>query len=204
MKKTLFLLAAFLFLASLAYFIPYFKWDVFIAKDFQSFNSQIFNQIMWLVTDIGNQPLMVFIVITVSLLLFISGLRREAIISSLSTAVAVLTGSLIKILVDRPRPTTSMIHVSVWLSDKSFPSDHVLAFTVFFGFLLYLIFKKSKLNFLNIILTIVFILLIATIGISRIYLGAHWPSDVLGGYLLGLVWLLITIKFYNSSHHGQR
>ena len=203
MKKTLFLLAAFLFLASLAYFVPYFKWDVFLAKDFQGLNSQIFNQVMWLVSDIGNQPIMVLLVITTSLLLFFTGLRREAVISSLSTAAAVLTGSLIKILVDRPRPTANMIRISVWLSDKSFPSDHVLAFTVFFGFLLYVVIKKTKLSFLNIFLTLVFSLLIATIGISRVYLGAHWPSDVLGGYLLGIVWLYFTIRFYNSSH-GQR
>ena len=203
MKKTLLLLIAFLFLAGLSYFVPYFKLDVAISHAVQNLNSQLFSRIMWLVTDIGNQPLMVIVVATSSFLLLFTGLRREAAISSISTAMAVLSGSLIKLIVDRPRPTADIVRVSVWLSDKSFPSGHTLVFTVFFGFLLYLIFKKSKFSPLNIILALVFLSLIVTVGLSRIYLGAHWPSDVLGGYLLGLVWLFITIKFYNSRH-GQR
>lgn len=202
-KSVIFLVIVFLFLTVLTYLKPLLGIDLAITRTIQEVNLKAFVSFMWLVTQIGNQPLMVFIVITVSLILFLKGLRREAVTSSLAVALGALSGSLIKMLIDRPRPSGDLVKVSVWLSDKSFPSNHVLVFTIFFGFLLYLIFKKFHKNTLNFFLSLIFILLIASIGISRIYLGAHWASDVLGGYLLGLVWLMATIKFYNSPH-GKR
>lgn len=187
----------------LSAFIPYFKLDLLISSKIQSINSPVFTNIMWFVSDIGNQPLMVAVVGVTGILLYIFKLRVEAIISILTTAGSSLSGSLIKMLVDRPRPSADHVHVSVFLSDKSYPSGHVLVFTVFFGFLLYLLFKKTKHQTGEIIPSILLILLIATIGISRIYLGVHWASDVLGGYLLGTLWLIFTIRLYNS-YHGQR
>lgn len=204
MKKSVIVLSIiFLLLCVVAYLKPLLGIDLAFTHTIQSINIEIFDSLMWLVTNIGNQPLMVFIVITVSFGLFLSGMRREAVISSLAVALGALSGSLVKMIIDRPRPTADLVSVSVWLSDKSFPSNHVLVFTVFFGFLLYLLFKKKYKGTVTVLISLLFILLIFSIGISRIYLGAHWATDVLGGYLLGVVWLLVTIKFYNSSH-GKR
>ncbi|MFZ3069309.1 MAG: phosphatase PAP2 family protein [Microgenomates group bacterium] len=183
--------------------VPYFKFDLLVSEKIQSINSVVFEKIMWFVSSIGNQPFMIFIVTTFSLLLYLFKFRAEAVISSLSAAGSALSGSLIKTLVDRPRPDAGLVNVSVWLSDKSYPSNHVLVFTVYFGFLLYFLMKRPKRELKETILFIIFVLLIATIGISRIYLGAHWASDVLGGYLLGVLWLILTIWFYNS-YHGKR
>ncbi|HOX96014.1 MAG TPA: phosphatase PAP2 family protein [Candidatus Woesebacteria bacterium] len=197
------LLGLLLLLSVISYFIPYFNLDISISKMIQNIDSSIFDQIMRAVSTLGNQPLMVFVVITGALILFLSGLRREAVISSLFTAIAVLSGALVKMIVDRPRPSDSLVRVTSWLTDNSYPSNHTLAFTVFFGFLLYVLLKKVHRTPLSIFLTIILILLIATIGISRIYLGVHWASDVAGGYLFGLLWLSGAIKIYNTSH-GQR
>ena len=183
--------------------IPYFKLDLLISNKIQSINSPVFTNVMWFVSSIGNRPLMVAIVGVTGILLYLFKLRTEAVISTLATAGSSLSGSLIKMLVDRPRPGADHVHVSVWLSDKSYPSGHVLVFTAFFGFLFYLLFKKSKRKTGEIIPAILLILLITTIGISRIYLGVHWASDVLGGYLLGALWLMFTIRLYNS-YHGKR
>jgi len=151
----------------------------------------------------GNYPYMLVVVGVTCMLMYLLKLRTEASLSLLSTAGGALTGSIIKYLVDRPRPTSALVQVSVFFSDKSYPSNHVLIFTVFFGFLLYLLLKSSKLSFNSIILSIIFIMCIGSIGISRIYLGAHWPSDVVGGYLFGIIWLIFTIKLYNSIN-GKR
>jgi membrane-associated phospholipid phosphatase len=193
----------FLVVSIFAAFIPYFKIDLLITDSLQRINSGVFQNVMWFVSNLGNQPTMFFIVAITSLLLFIFKLRIEAIVLSLSAAGSALSGSILKLLIDRPRPTSSLVRVSVWLSDKSFPSNHVLVFTVFFGFLLYLLFFKAKRNVRDSLVSIILFLLISSIGVSRIYLGAHWASDVLGGYLLGIVWLIFTIRLYNS-YHGQR
>jgi membrane-associated phospholipid phosphatase len=187
----------------LSAFSPYFRLDLQISKQIQSINSQIFTNIMWFVSAIGNQPIMVLIVGITSFLLFLFKKRTEAVFCSLASAGSALSGSFLKIIVDRPRPSADLVHVSVWLSDKSFPSNHVLVFTVLFGFLLYLLFKNTKHRLGNVLPAILLIILISTVGISRIYLGAHWASDVLGGYLLGSLWLILTIRLYNS-YNGKR
>lgn len=193
----------FLVVSLLSALFPHFKLDLLITEKIQSINSSLFQNMMWFVSTVGNQPIMLFIVVFTSSLLYLFKYRTEAVISSLAAAGSALSGSLLKILIDRPRPTGDLVNVSVWLSDKSYPSNHVLVFTVYFGFLLYLLFYQAKHRIRGLLPSIFLILLIATIGFSRIYLGAHWASDVLGGYLLGTLWLILAIKLYNS-YHGKR
>lgn len=203
MKKTLPVLIIFVLLSVFASFVPHFNFDLLVSEKIQSINSPIFTNLMWFVSTIGNLPIMVVIVGATGLLLHIFKLRVEAVICTLTAAGSSISGSLVKILVDRPRPNANLVHVFASLSDKSFPSGHVLVFTAFFGFLLFLLLKESKPNIGKILLSVLIFLLIVTIGISRIYLGVHWASDVFGGYLLGMLWLMFTIRLYNS-YHGQR
>jgi len=193
----------FILVTLLALFIPRFGFDLVITQKIQSINSFVFAKVMWFVSSVGNQPVMFGLVALTGLFLYLSNHRVESVFSVLSATGSALSGSLIKILIDRPRPSDSMVQVSVWLSDKSYPSNHVLVFTVFFGFLLYLLLKSPKHNVIKTVVSILFFLFIATIGISRIYLGVHWASDVLGGYLLGIIWLIFTIRLYNS-YYGKR
>jgi len=79
----------------------------------------------------------------------------------------------------------------------SFPSGHVLFFVTFFGFLLFLTVTLVKPSWWRTILLVVLGAMIALIGISRIYEGQHWASDVIGSYLLGSVWLALTVMVYN-------
>jgi len=203
MKKILPVLIIFVILSVFASFVPHFNFDLLVSEKIQSINSPIFTNLMWFVSTIGSLPVMVVIVGVTGLLLHVFKLRVEAVIGTLTAAGSSLSGSLIKIIVDRPRPNANLIHVFTPTSDKSYPSGHVLVFTVFFGFLLFILLKESKPNIGKILLSVLFVLLIAAIGISRIYLGVHWASDVMGGYLLGILWLLSTIGLYNS-YHGKR
>jgi membrane-associated phospholipid phosphatase len=94
-------------------------------------------------------------------------------------------------LVHRPRPTADLVRVAVDIPYGSFPSGHVLNFTATFGFLAFLAWRAHQR-----VLTFLCLLPPLAIGLSRLYLGEHWPSDVLGGFLFGGLWLALTIRIY--------
>ncbi len=202
-KRLPILFLLFVALSLLVYLTPYLRVDLFISQWVQKTDSVFFEKMMWFISYLGNQPTMVFLVGLVGGGLFLFGKRTEAVFSTLSAATGAFSGSLLKSLTNRPRPSSEQVSVMVWLSDKSYPSNHVLVFTIFFGFLLYLSLSKIKPNLARLFVGLLLLLPIATVGLSRIYLGAHWPSDVLGGYLFGVIGLIITINLYRSRY-GQR
>lgn len=102
----------------------------------------------------------------------------------------------IKSLVQRPRPSLASIYTMRAISVSSFPSGHVMRFIVFFGLLLALIYSRLPNGATRTLITILFGLLLLGMGLSRIYVGEHWPSDVLGGYLIGLCWLGLVLLLY--------
>lgn len=108
----------------------------------------------------------------------------------------------IKNLIDRPRPTPELAHVSAVLNSYSFPSGHVAGYTAFFGFIFYLAYTllphRSPLRWA---LLIVCGLAILLIGPSRVYMGQHWTSDALAGYSLGFAYLLVNITAYRWWLH---
>ena len=83
----------------------------------------------------------------------------------------------------------------------SFPSGHALNLTAIFGFLLYLAYLHLPAGWPRRLVIALLALPIATIGLARVYAGAHWPSDALGGYLLGFLWLALTIHLYRWARH---
>jgi membrane-associated phospholipid phosphatase len=109
----------------------------------------------------------------------------------------------IKIIVGRPRPSPDMIHVYYYPTTCSFPSGHVTSYMALYGFLFYLVYTLMRPSPLRPALLIVLGAAPGLVGLSRVYLGAHWASDVLGGYCLGLIWLALTIYFYRRLRVGQ-
>ena len=89
-----------------------------------------------------------------------------------------------------------MVRVAIDLPTGGFPSGHVLNLTAIFGFLIYLaIVSISDVRWRALLASLLSIPIL-TIGIARVYDGAHWPSDVLGGYLIGAIWLGLTVRIY--------
>jgi undecaprenyl-diphosphatase len=88
------------------------------------------------------------------------------------------------------------VNVFAKLSSYSFPSGHVMFYLGFFGFIWFLAFTLLKPSLKRSLLLVFFGILIVLIGVSRVYLGEHWPSDVLGSYLLGSLTLAALIQFY--------
>lgn len=186
----------FVVLAFLAKTVAYFTFDVTITQAIQTVNVGWFNALMSTLTWIGFAPQSWIISALLIGFLFVSGLKWETLVTLVSLIVISLIGLGIKLVVVRPRPSADLVHVMAQLNDYSFPSGHVLYFTTFFGFLLFLTYTLVKPVWWRTLILIVLGALVALIGVSRIYEGQHWASDVLAAYLLSSIWLSLSILVY--------
>jgi membrane-associated phospholipid phosphatase len=121
--------------------------------------------------------------------------RLEAIFI-LFTSSSALLNQIVKRVIKRPRPTKDLVTVARVIDEPSFPSGHVMYYTNFFGLLIYLLATNWRPSRLRNSLISVCTALIAFIGPSRVYLGAHWPSDVMAGYVYGGLWFGGIMAFY--------
>jgi len=104
--------------------------------------------------------------------------------------ISALLNQILKYIVQRPRPTEFRI---IDESGYSFPSGHSMVSAAFYGFLIYLIYKNVKNKYLKWGLITLLSLLTILIGISRIYLGVHYTSDVLVGVFIAISYLIIFV-----------
>ena len=102
--------------------------------------------------------------------------------------LAALTNFLLKQILQRPRPIG---HRIIDESGYSLPSGHSMVSMAFYGFLIYLVYKKVENKHLKSFLIAVLLVLTINIGISRIYLGVHYTSDVIAGFLVAISYLII-------------
>ena len=136
------------------------------------------------------------ILIGLAFMLFIFIKNKKIGVSIISNlAIITVLNQLLKRIVQRPRPTEFRI---VEESGYSFPSGHSMVSMAFYGYLIYLIYKYVKNKYLKWISIILLSILICFIGISRIYLGVHYTSDVLGGFFISISYLIIYISAVNK------
>jgi undecaprenyl-diphosphatase len=100
-----------------------------------------------------------------------------------------LVNSLLKIMLDSPRPTDAVVRVSEQADGWGFPSGHTMGAVLLYGTLLVLVPALLKPGALRTAAQVGLVGLLLLVGLSRVYVGAHWPSDVIGGYLWGFVFL---------------
>ncbi len=193
----------FILLAFFANINAYFPIDLVITRWMQTFHPAWFVTLMVLVSWPGYIPQAMVIVLILVAFLYFTGLRWEA-FTSLGAAVGEAgLNEAIKLLVHRPRPSTSLVHVMHVFTSYSFPSGHVMFYLVFFGFLMFLAFWQLSPSKLRNGWLMLLGSLVSLVGISRIYLGEHWTSDVLGAYLLGSLCLMTVIRIYLGRRTGQ-
>lgn len=165
-------------------------------NDIANFDSYIFNSIknvrvksLTIILNIITQFGDAVILITISLLsLIILKNKKIGIMISLNLATIAGLNKILKHIIKRPRPLKERL---IEESGYSFPSGHSMASMAFYGLIIYLIFKKvENKKIRNILITLLSILII-TIGISRIYLGVHYASDVIAGFLLSIAYLTV-------------
>ncbi len=97
---------------------------------------------------------------------------------------------LLKLIFQRDRPLTPLLEAA---QGYSFPSGHALMSITFYGLMIFLVWLNVKNNWIKWILTILLALLIIFIGVSRVYLRVHYTSDVLAGFCVGIMWLLLSL-----------
>ena len=162
--------------------------DLPFTRELQESNSPIVSGIFHFVSALGFTVPSAAIEIVALLLLWLARLRLEAIFLAL-TLLADLVGLIIKIVVGRARPSPDLVHVVQQIQQPSFPSGHTLHYTVFYGFLIVIMFTSFKPSWPRTVALVIFALLIVLVGPSRVYLGEHWPTDVIAGYLIGALCL---------------
>lgn len=134
--------------------------------------------------------------IGIAVILFIV-IKNKKIGISIITNLAIITilNQLLKRILQRPRPEEFRI---INESGYSFPSGHSMISMAFYGYLIYLIYKYVKNKYLKWFLITILGILIVNIGISRIYLGVHYTSDVLAGFLISISYLIVYISIVNK------
>lgn len=127
-----------------------------------------------------------------TVMLFLLIKNKKIGLSIISNIVVItILNQLLKRILQRPRPTEFRI---VEETGYSFPSGHSMVSMAFYGYLIYLIYRYIKNKYVKWTLITILSILICLIGISRIYLGVHYTSDVLGGFLLSISYLVIYIS----------
>ena len=109
--------------------------------------------------------------------------------------IITVLNQLLKRILQRPRPTEFRI---IEETGYSFPSGHSMVSMAFYGYLIYLIYKYVENKYVKWTSIVLLSILICTIGVSRIYLGVHYTSDVLGGFLVSISYLILFISTVNK------
>lgn len=183
-------------MAFLAYELPTLPFDLATTRELQEISNMPFLRLMVFVSLFGYMP---WSAITVGVGVLVVGLLlgwKDGAYLLLLTVIQAVANQLIKTAVGRTRPLDTLVDVFVPVAGNSFPSGHVMFYTVFFGFLFFLAWTRLPHSFWRVLLLALTAGLIVLIGPSRMYLGAHWLSDVIAAHLLGLIILAFGIEFY--------
>lgn len=137
----------------------------------------------------------IFVISLTTILFFLIKDKKIGISIIANLGIVTILNQIIKFIMQRPRPTEFRI---IEETGYSFPSGHSMVSLAFYGYLVYLIYKYINNKHLKRTLIIILSILICVIGVSRIYLGVHYTSDVLGGFLISLAYLIIYIELVNK------
>ena len=140
---------------------------------------------MQFLTNIGYAPLSFLWCGAIIVVLFLAGLRWEAVMSLVSVVGVVLLGMVVKDLVQRARPAADLVNVFSAINEFSFPSGHVLFYVGFLGFLGFLIYILAPHSWLRTLGLVIIVTMIALIGVARVYLGQHWAERCVGRLFIG-------------------
>ena len=204
----LWLLSGAVMLSWIAQRTQFFPGDMAITKILQKRKNPLVRKFMLGISEIGFPKLSIPLSISFAAIFWVLRFRLEAFFILL-TSSSHLLNALVKRLIKRPRPTNELVTVARVINEPSFPSGHVMHYINFFGLLSYLLATNWRSGRLRNILIAICIALIAFVGPSRVYLGAHWPSDVMAGYLYGGLWfggimaLYLRVKSWIHPSQGR-
>jgi undecaprenyl-diphosphatase len=168
--------------------------DTRLIHFWQGMESPGLTAVMKIFTDIGaGVPVVVITLITLLFLYFVLHHRKEIILFLFVLAGSEVLNVVLKLVFHRARPS---LHRLITESGYGFPSGHSMGAFSLYGTLAFLLWKHIPVVWGRTLLILVSCALILAIGISRIYLGVHYPSDVLAGYLASGFWLTASVWVY--------
>jgi undecaprenyl-diphosphatase len=141
------------------------------------------------ITALGSMAILGLLTVITGIYLALDGKRNMALFMCGSVVTGWLVSALLKDLFQRPRP--DLVPHAVYVSNTSFPSGHSMMSAVTYLVLGALLARSQERTRLKAYFLLVAVVLTVMVGISRVYLGVHWPSDVVAGWTAGAVWALL-------------
>lgn len=186
-------LVLFLFLAEDVFNKDIVRCDIIGYSIIKSFINSSNTQVMKVITWFGSATCLILLTI---ILFIVLKNKITGFLIAINLVIVTILNQLLKFVLQRPRPDDYRL---IDESGYSFPSGHSMISMAFYGYLIYLIYKSKFNKYVKIILITIFIFLILFIGISRIYLGVHYTSDVIAGILLSISYLIVFIKLFKND-----
>lgn len=200
------------FILAILLFIFVFTTHELLENELKHFDTAVYNFIISIKSPIITEIFKaitffaspIFLIVLSILLFFIFKNKKYGLLSAINLIVITLTNQILKLLFTRERPFEWML-----IEEKgySFPSGHAMVSMAFYGMLIFLIWQTQISNQKKKIWTVILTILILLIGISRIYLGVHYASDIIGGFTLSLSYLIIAtsvITYYLKYKHSKK
>jgi membrane-associated phospholipid phosphatase len=186
-------------------------WDGHVTNVLIGARTPEWNRLFWCLSLLGNTPVMVALSSSVVILLMAWGARARAVLMAGALLSAFGVSSLTKALVHRARPPEAIALIGQ-PGSFSMPSGHAFLTLVFAGLLVFLAFRGIGARRpgdswrwpLPLVVVVVASAVAVLVGLSRVYLGVHWASDVLAGWCLGGAWLVLVLGVFLAWERGSR
>ncbi|MDD4066478.1 MAG: phosphatase PAP2 family protein [Clostridia bacterium] len=161
----------------------------------ENFRNDALTNVMKFITNLGGAYVLIIASILSLIVTIIVKRKSIGIVICSNLAVSFILNIILKNIVQRPRPEGYRLVVE---NGYSFPSGHSMVSVAFYGFIIYLIFNYVENKYIKYILCGLFSLLVLVILFSRVYLGVHYASDVISGFLISIAYLICFITVFNS------
>lgn len=160
-----------------------------------SFRSPWRTEFFQLITGMGDRIVYTVITIILGLYFWFRFRNRKFVLQIvLVLTLSSLSNVMLKQALNRSRPTVDHL---VDVSTLSYPSGHAMSAMAFYGFLIYLCVRYKMKRWLRVFFVTVLVMIVLSVGLSRIYLGVHFPSDVAAGLTGGLIWVTFSVVAFN-------
>lgn len=183
-------------MAIAAHAMDYFPIDPIISEQVQRYHPAWLDSATGALSWTGFPPQSDVLFGAVVVLLVVLGERWAAVVEVVSAAGVGLLYFLLQHFVGQPRPSAELVRVAGPIQMTAFPSGHLATFTAVFGFVAFLGYYRLSPSASRWLPVALVVALLALMSFARIYSGQHWASDVLGGCLLGALWLAVSVHLY--------